>query len=627
MGATGNATRSGSRGANPKPPAKAASKAPSLSAVVNSSPARDAPSPAEEYSAPTAAATSSSIIASHTSTDEDVQVQSRSAKASHCIAPLTDLPPSTMFAPEAAGKIMGAELEASASTEMDNVADSVAIPEVMAPGPSTRSNAGVDDVGAQSRHDAACACPDTTGRTPIVNRKVVRTRSKKSRESRSERPGSKPRGNLARPFDPGWGDSRSLPPFMSLADSHTRNANRGGDGRGLIVMAAPASSQQGSTRKAHLRSPRSRPQTGYATDAYLSFVEAGDHLTSDQRVPTDANAATTSTLPAADSSAPTLAGHEATAAARDEAGATTGMVNPPSSPGAPGTGQRARYKQACLKSSTASSGLGRTDSSQSLGAPVMASRSLAALPSAASLRKAQTPSFASGSENASSRRDRAAQQAKLQSQWSVGLASGTYAMHGPLVLTPPPLASTRAPPPPIRGTSSETGPSRSERVQRRVRREDAEAAPHHTSVITGYEIDLRELRAFNVPDADIDDPTDPYVLVELLETDDMHLTTYTAASARTSVATVNPTNPVWGRQDNLTIVLPAGSPAALAHANGVWPTVRISIFDKDYGDEDDLLGKVRSRPAHLRTKPPDSCNLAACASTGGRATRRPARIP
>ena len=102
-----------------------------------------------------------------------------------------------------------------------------------------------------------------------------------------------------------------------------------------------------------------------------------------------------------------------------------------------------------------------------------------------------------------------------------------------------------------------------------------------------------------MPEADLHDPTDPYVRFELLQTDDVHFTTIIAASACTSVATINTTNPVWQDDDEeeevVGLELVAGSAAAVGLLNGAWPVLRVSVLDYDEGDEDDLLGEAEVR--------------------------------
>jgi hypothetical protein len=90
---------------------------------------------------------------------------------------------------------------------------------------------------------------------------------------------------------------------------------------------------------------------------------------------------------------------------------------------------------------------------------------------------------------------------------------------------------------------------------------------------------------------------DPYIKFELLEWDDVHFVTHVVASVCTSVHTADPKNPIWGPEDDATFNLAAASPNALALLNGIWPTIRISVLDKDYGDDDDLLGQVRAEPS------------------------------
>ena len=113
----------------------------------------------------------------------------------------------------------------------------------------------------------------------------------------------------------------------------------------------------------------------------------------------------------------------------------------------------------------------------------------------------------------------------------------------------------------------------------------------------GFRIHIRKLRGFDVPDSDADGtPTDPYVMVEMLETDTVTLESTTMASTRTGVAAGSPIDPVWGHADNLLLTLKAGTPGAVALLmEGTFPTLRVSIMDADdeaEDEEDDLLGQA-----------------------------------
>ena len=119
--------------------------------------------------------------------------------------------------------------------------------------------------------------------------------------------------------------------------------------------------------------------------------------------------------------------------------------------------------------------------------------------------------------------------------------------------------------------------------------EPAKTRPEHV----GFGISVRDLRAFNVPEADADNqtPTDPYLMIAVLETNAVTLESRVVEKARTSVATGNVVDPEWGEEDDLTLILPAGSPTAVALLNGTLPQLCVSIMDQD-DDEDDLLGQA-----------------------------------
>ena len=109
----------------------------------------------------------------------------------------------------------------------------------------------------------------------------------------------------------------------------------------------------------------------------------------------------------------------------------------------------------------------------------------------------------------------------------------------------------------------------------------------------GFGIRIRDIRAFHVPEADAENqtPTDPYVTIEVLETNSVTLESQVVEQARTSVAAGNVVHPDWGDEDELALILPAGSPTAVALLNGTLPQLRVSIMDQD-DDEDDLLGRA-----------------------------------
>ena len=418
----------------------------------------------------------------------------------------------------------------------------------------------------------------------------------------AEYPGKDPKlsGHLSRPFSPGWGDSRSLPPFMQ-EEEHSPVAEAEDEAFRLAVRSVPTAQLSG-----HLLSPRSRPRHGgfFPSDAYIAFVEEGE-------------LALRGDSPRPEASMMVVVRKPLQLATVDT------MQIGPVSPGAPGTEQRQRFIQTYSgragenassrgsASKRSSPGRPPTAAGSPVGAGGVVNDSGAASscpPTAVTLRKPRVPSpppAADGSRSPSRRGEGLAQQVKLQSHWRVGLGGGAYSMHGPHMSTPPPAPTTQAPPPPLLGTSPELGPPRSERLKsERARRRGARGAreaPQPRTPVTpatvGFRITVRDLCAYAVPDADGDGQSEPYVRVELLGVDDVHLTTHVIASASTSVATDSPLNPVWGRDDTMTIDLPPDTPAALAIFGGNWPFVRVSIYDRDQLDEDDLLGEVRATSA------------------------------
>ena len=119
----------------------------------------------------------------------------------------------------------------------------------------------------------------------------------------------------------------------------------------------------------------------------------------------------------------------------------------------------------------------------------------------------------------------------------------------------------------------------------------------------GFRICIKEIRGHNVPDADGNGPiapgasppedtdSDPYAKFSLLETDALTLESRVIQSGRTGVATGNVRDPVWGHSDDVTLLVPPGTPAALSLLDGTFPSLRVSIWDADEPDDDDLLGE------------------------------------
>ena len=92
------------------------------------------------------------------------------------------------------------------------------------------------------------------------------------------------------------------------------------------------------------------------------------------------------------------------------------------------------------------------------------------------------------------------------------------------------------------------------------------------------------LRAFGVPCADENSGSDPYVEFELLELEE-------GAEERNRTEALQDAGeePVW--PGSLQITLPAGSPPALSKT----PLLRVSLFDQDLTNDDDLLGVAELR--------------------------------
>ena len=96
-----------------------------------------------------------------------------------------------------------------------------------------------------------------------------------------------------------------------------------------------------------------------------------------------------------------------------------------------------------------------------------------------------------------------------------------------------------------------------------------------------YMLILRGVSASGVPEADARNGSDAYVVFELLECDGLE-----APPSAQTPPIMNTTEPRW--EHAVRLMVPAGSKPAMDQQ----ARLRVSIYDKDLTDEDDLLGRT-----------------------------------